>query len=235
MKQIHRAFFFILVIAMCFLLVSCKSEETEELIQNIDLLEELPFDGDSFVKDFNENIVIMQSTQEKLDAIATAYSALDDKQKEYVTNYSKYESLKNQYDSVISETAEDIYIVAILVGYKNRELMKTTLDVYGDAMSHKNRQELFGQYAFYEEAPSYLDDYIRNRLKSPSSYRRYNLELSKAVTYFEEKDEFTARFSIKYGGTNSFGAEITKAASGLLHFVADVDEGTIKFTDIFML
>lgn len=219
---------------LCVCLCGCTSEAAENVMGKIDALEEISISQDELIDNFSESLATMKEKASELDEIFVEYSALEDKEKEQVTNFDKYELVQNQYNQIIDENASDIYIVALIQDYEDRELMKLTLDIFGEKMPSEQKQELYAQYVFYEEAPEYLDNYIQQSLLSPSSYRRYSVELTSFLTPYGN-GKFSGTFKVRFGASNAYGAEVTKTVSGMLTFSVNVENGTIRFTDVFMM
>lgn len=232
-KETYRMRKYLCILALFMLtltLCGCTSEAAQSVIDSINTLEEISYDSDSF--SFSESKDKLIETDKKLDEIQSAYDTLEEKEKEQVTNFSRYEMVRSQFDALVSEKIESIAYQLSTSSYEEREMMKTGLDVFGDYMTAEQKQEIFALYAFYIEAPEFLDEYLSERLLSPSSYRRYDIVLESFVV--EDNGTYTGYFDVKYGGTNAFGAEITKTVTGWLDFVVDVEKNTIKFVDEFI-
>lgn len=77
------------------------------------------------------------------------------------------------------------------------------------------------------EALSLVRNEIKEKLKSPNSYHEYNNKVDTPII-LDDTDECSVIVKIKYGATNSFGAEITNNVSALISFSVDIENKSLE-------
>lgn len=75
---------------------------------------------------------------------------------------------------------------------------------------------------------------IKQSLKSPKSYNEYSCEADSPII-LENSDTCSMTIKIKYGATNSFGAEVTDTVSALVSFSVDIENKSITITNTLII
>lgn len=86
----------------------------------------------------------------------------------------------------------------------------------------KNCLIIYGKWASIDSA----EDYVRDHLKSPRSYYRYDASVS---TPKEGQENYTVDVYLDYGATNSFGAEVTNEDKFIVEFEIDMSTRSVQF------
>lgn len=132
-----------------------------------------------------------------------------------------------------------------IVNY-NSDSILNDIEVAYNALSDDEKQEV-SNYQNYEnakkeyrkkvieylkqeaknEALSLVRNEIKEKLKSPNSYHEYNNKVDTPII-LDDTDECSVIVKIKYGATNSFGAEITNNVSALISFSVDIENKSLE-------
>lgn len=166
------------VISLCMFMTSCTSSNAKKVIKQIDDIGIVNYNSDSILND-----------------IEIAYNALNDAEKQEVSNYHNYEIAKKEHHNKVIE-------------YLKQEA--------------KN------------EALSLVRNEIKENLKSPNSYHEYNNKVDTPII-LDDTDECSVMVKIKYGATNSFGAEITNTVSALVSFTVDIEKKSIEIINSLIM
>ena len=105
------------------------------------------------------------------------------------------------------------------------------IDEYYDIMTIEEKTEILELLGISMSLEAVEDEIIPN-LKSPRSYHRYSFEIPDFPIYSEEDDEYFIMIDLKYGATNSYGAEITKTISATYRFTIDLEEAKAYTSDV---
>lgn len=84
------------------------------------------------------------------------------------------------------------------------------------------------------ESVEWAGEEISQNLKSPRSYHLYSYDATTPLKSSRGVNMYSIILDIKYGGTNSFGAEITKTAMLTSYFTIDTENCTVDKSDILI-
>lgn len=90
------------------------------------------------------------------------------------------------------------------------------------------------QHEAQDKALTLVREKIKQSLKSPKSYNEYSCEADVPII-LENSDECSMIVKIKYGATNSFGAEVTNTVSAFISFSVDIENKSIQVTNSFIM
>lgn len=120
-------------------------------------------------------------------------------------------------------------VVEEILGYRDYQTDKAW-NLIKEHHQYMTRDQLkecllsYGQWKALEKA----DEIIKYSLKSPSSYHRYGGSMKDPFESYT--GEHVVQFTIKYGGSNSFGAEVVDEASISIYYEIDLENVSVKLT-----
>lgn len=105
------------------------------------------------------------------------------------------------------------------------------IDEYYNIMTTEEKKEILGLLGISKSLDAVENEIIPN-LKSPRSYHRYSFDIPSLPIYSEEDDEYFIMLDLKYGATNSYGAEITNTITATYRFTIDLEEAKAYTSDV---
>lgn len=160
--------------------------------------------------------------KDMINKIESEYNGLDDDIKKKVKNASLIEKASNKIQ------AKKAYTEIIMMDYtQSSEIYKKIQE----NIEYFNDEQKSLSLLYYGQAKSldYAIEFIMANLKSPKSFNLYD------ATYIDTKvdensQEYYTIYSITYGATNSFGAEVTDTSTVYCYYTVDEENGDVEFS-----
>ena len=208
-------------------------EEDQENVNNYDKLSNAydtyyslyAEDYDKRVEDACKNVTL--DNENTLYELKEEYSTMDSSAIEKVQKYSVLEDNIKTWEG---QKASAIYAeVAMAINYGDYDMVYDFIDEIKQYKQYLSDEEvikdlvLCGQCLGVYEAITYIKD----GLKSPDSFNLYDLSVGTADY---DNGEWCSTYTIKYGATNSFGAEVTSTSTIYTYYTIDTDKVSVDFT-----
>lgn len=208
------------------------SDEDKQDVDNYKILEEANSKYNQLkYADINSRIetasqTVTASSLSELEELKREYDKLSDDGKKQITNYkiledALIESRQLKAASVIEEIQQE-------ANSDNIQNAKDLLDSNAYLLTDEQITQSLVEIGRWE-AVSKAEDYFKDFLKSPSSYKRY--QAACYVPSLQEDDTYRVQVQLKYGATNSFNAEVTDTVELYVYYKIDIDKLTINYTD----
>lgn len=202
------------------------SKEGQSQVSNYKLLEDSM--GIAKALKFNDEIadICSEITADDYDTILT-------KQNEYVYFTLEQQERITNYDLLMSsfEKSKSLKGEAVKEYIKNNangsfSLAKDEYNKYKDIMTDKQLKTAMLEIARWE-AVDEAEKYLSNFLKSPQSYIRYSATTTFPVS--QKNNVYKTKVELKYGASNSFGAEITDKAELYVYITLNLETKNYSF------
>ncbi len=167
---------------------------------------------------------ISLDSEEKLINTYSAFLELTEEQQAEVENADVLEEAMDEYNAL---AATDFINYLDTYTYENIDVLSTNIDSFWEYWNDDEKQAALGALGRCQMM-EYFELQIRERLKSPDSFNLYSYEDSGA--FLLSNGEYHSTVTIKYGATNSFGAEVTSVLSAIINYTVDIKNKTVNFT-----
>ncbi|MFI3292601.1 MAG: hypothetical protein SNI70_03675 [Rikenellaceae bacterium] len=165
------------------------------------------------IYEYIENIGVEIEDDSTIDAMIDMCGELTISEFSEIENSARFEELFCAYIETVCQKGDWDEALDFVhdMDFLSNDCTETTLITYG-------------RWGSVESA----EEYIKERLKSPRSYYRYNASVS-TPTQNGDDDYYIVDVYLDYGATNSFGGEVTSEDHIVVHFIPDVEDRTVTF------